>query len=261
MAGGVIAFTERSHIDETQPSEVAMFDFTDQVVLVTGGAGNLGQAVVRAFAAAGARIAVAVRRREDAESAFGADLPEGETCLYVTGDLADESSVAAMMEQIIDKFGRIDVVVNTVGGIRAGTPLHETPVDVWDFMMNLNARTVFLMSRAAIPYMLPRRRGRIISIAARAALKGTAKHGPYNAAKMAVIRLTETMAAELRHQGITANCILPGTIDTPANRAETPDADFHKWVKPESLANVILFLASDSAADVNGAAIPVYGRS
>lgn len=238
-----------------------MFNFTDQVVIVTGAAGNLGQAVARAFAAGGARLALAVRRREDAVAAFGNDLPEGDSCLYITGDLADENSVEAMVGQIAEKFGRIDVLVNTAGGIKAGTPLHETPVDVWDFMLSLNARTVFLMSRAVIPHMLSERRGRIISVAARAALKGTAKHGPYNASKMVVIRLTETMAAELRHQGITANCIMPGTIDTPANRAETPDADFTKWLQPESLANVILFLASDYAADVNGAAIPVYGRS
>lgn len=238
-----------------------MFDFTEQVVVVTGGAGNLGQAVVRAFANAGARVAVVARRREDAVKAFGDDLPEGDSCLYVAGDLADEDSVAGIVQQVVDRFGRIDVLVNTAGGIRAGTLLHETPVDVWDFMMSLNARTVFLMSRAAIPHMLGQRRGRIVSIAARAALKGTARHGPYNASKMAVIRLTETMAAELRHHGITANCILPGTIDTPANRAETPDADFGKWVRPESIANLILFLSSDLAADVNGAAIPIYGRS
>ncbi len=238
-----------------------MYDFTDQVVIVTGGAGNLGQAVTRAFYAAGSRVAVVVRKRQDAIDAFGDDLPEGDRCVYVAGDLADESSVAEIVREVMDRFGRIDALVNTAGGIRAGNPLHETPVDIWDFMMSLNARTVFLMSRAVIPHMLARRRGRIISISARAALKGTAKHGPYNAAKMAVIRLTETMAAELRPHGITANCILPGTIDTPANRAETPDADFTRWVSPESLAGVILFLASDAAADVNGAAIPVYGRS
>lgn len=238
-----------------------MYDFTDQVVIVTGGAGNLGQAVTRAFYAAGARVAVVVRKRQDAMDAFGAELPEGDRCVYVAGDLADESSVAGIVREVMDRFGHIDGLVNTAGGIRAGTPLHETPVDVWDFMMSLNARTVFLMSRAVIPHMLARRRGRIISVSARAALKGTAKHGPYNAAKMAIIRLTETMAAELRQQGITANCILPGTIDTPANRAETPDADFTRWVSPESLAGVILFLASEAAADVNGAAIPVYGRS
>lgn len=238
-----------------------MFDFTDQVVVVTGGAGNLGQAVARAFAAAGGRVAVVVRKRVDAEAACGNDLPEGDNCLYVTGDLTDERAVADIAGQVMARFGRLDVLVNTAGGIRAGTPLHETSLDVWDFMMNLNARTVFLMSRAVIPHMRAQRHGRIISVSARAALKGTAKHGPYNASKMTVIRLTETLAAELRHAGITANCILPGTIDTPANRAETPTADFSKWVSPESLANIILFLASAAAADVNGAAIPVYGRS
>ena len=238
-----------------------MYDFTDQVIIVTGGAGNLGQAVSRAFHAAGGRVAIVVRDRQDAVGAFGDDLPGSDTCVYIAGDLADENSVASIVAEVIDRFGRIDALVNTVGGIRAGTPLHETPVDVWDFMMGLNARTVFLMSRAVIPHLLARRHGRIISVSARAALKGTAKHGPYNAAKMAVIRLTETMAAELRQHGITANCVLPGTIDTPANRAESPDADFSRWVSPESIAGVILFLASDAAADVNGAAIPVYGRS
>lgn len=238
-----------------------MFDFTDQVAIVTGGVGNLGQAVTRAFHAASGRVAIVDRRREDIARVFNNHLPESETCAYIAGDLMDEQSVAGIAQQVIDTFGRADILVNTAGGYRAGTPTHETPVDVWDFMMNLNARTVFLMSRAIIPHMMERRYGRIISVAARAALKGTARHGPYNASKMAVIRLTETMAAELRNDGITANCILPGTIDTPANRAETPDADFSRWVMPESMARVILFLASDLAADVNGAAIPVYGRS
>ncbi|MBP6015811.1 MAG: SDR family oxidoreductase [Candidatus Promineofilum sp.] len=238
-----------------------MDDFTGQAVIITGGTGNLGQAVTRAFHAAGARVAIVGRKYQDVVNIFGDDVAEGERALYVTGDLTDESSVTDIARQTADKFGRIDILVNTAGGIRAGTALHETPVDVWDFMMSLNARTVFLMSRAVIPYMVERGHGRIISTSARAALKGTTKHGPYNASKMAVIRLTETMAAELRHNGITANCVLPGTIDTPGNRAEMPDADFTRWVTPESLAGVILFLASEAAADINGAAIPIYGRS
>ena len=238
-----------------------MYDFTEQVIIITGGTGNLGQAMTRAFHAAGARVAIVGRKHQDVVNIFGDDVVEGEAALYVTGDLTDESSATDIARQVADRFGRIDVLVNTVGGIRAGTPLHETPVDVWDFMMNLNARTVFLMSRAVIPYMVERGHGRIISTSARAALKGTTRHGPYNASKMAVIRLTETMAAELRHNGITVNCILPGTIDTPANRADMPDADFTRWVSPESMAGVILFLASAAAADINGAAIPIYGRS
>lgn len=238
-----------------------MYDFTDQVVVVTGGAGNLGQAVTRAFYAAGARVAVVDRKREVAVEVFGDDVPEGDYCAYVTGNLMDEGSVAGIVQEVMDRFGRIDVLVNVAGGFRAGTPVHETPVETWEFMFNLNARTVFLVSRAVIPHMLARKQGKIISVGARAALKGTAKNGPYNASKMAVIRLTETMAAELGRDGINVNCILPGTMDTPANRADTPNADFSKWVQPESMAKVVLFLASDQAADINGAAIPVYGRS
>lgn len=237
-----------------------MFDFKDQVVVITGGVGNLGAAVTRAFYQAGAHVAVVDRQREMATEVFGSEIPEGEYCLYVAGNLMDENSVAGVIQTIIDKFGRIDVLVNIAGGYRAGTPIHETPPDTWDFMMNLNARTVFLMSRAVIPHMLARQSGKIVNIGARAALKGTAKSGPYIASKMAVIRLTETMSAELKDQHINVNCILPGTIDTPANRQDMPNADFSRWVMPESMANVILFLASAWAKDIHGAAIPVYGQ-
>lgn len=236
-----------------------MFDFTDQVVVVTGGAGNLGAAVTRAFFHAGARVAVVDRQREMAIEVFGDEVPEGEYCLYVAGNLMDEKSVAETIQTIINKFARIDILVNIAGGYRAGTPIHETPLDTWDFMMNLNARTVFLMARAVIPHMIAAQNGKIVNIGARAALKGTAKSGPYIASKMAVIRLTETMAAELKDQHINVNCILPGTIDTPANRQDMPNADFSRWVAPESMTHVIQFLASAWAKDIHGAAIPVYG--
>jgi NAD(P)-dependent dehydrogenase (short-subunit alcohol dehydrogenase family) len=237
-----------------------MFDFNDRVVVITGGAGNLGAAVTRAFYQAGARVAIVDRQREMAQTIFGDEIPEGEYCAYVAGNLMDENSVAETVRTIIDKFGRIDILVNIAGGYRAGTPVHETPLDTWDFMMNLNARTVFLMCRAVIPHMIARQDGRIVNIGARAALKGTAKSGPYVASKMAVIRLTETMSAELKDQHINVNCILPGTIDTPANRKDMPNADFSRWVTPESMANVILFLASEWAKDIHGAAIPIYGQ-
>ena len=141
-----------------------------------------------------------------------------------------------------------------------GCPLHATPNETWDLMMNLNARTVFLMSRAVVPHMIAAGRGKIVNVAARAALQGTAEAGPYVASKMAVIRLTEALAAEVADNGINVNCILPGKMDTPANRAAQPAADFSRWVSPESMANVILFLASDLARDINGAAVPIYGR-
>jgi NAD(P)-dependent dehydrogenase (short-subunit alcohol dehydrogenase family) len=237
-----------------------MFDFAEQVVVVTGGAGNLGAAVARAFYRAGARVAVVDRRRETTAEVLGSDVPEGEFCAYVAGNLLDEHSVAEMVATIHERFGRIDVLINTAGGYRAGAPLHETPTETWEFVMNLNARTVFFMSRAVIPRMLAGGRGKIVNVAARAALAGTANAGPYVASKMAVIRLTEAMADELGQRGINVNCVLPGRMDTPPNRAEQPDADFSKWVRPESMADVILFLASDLARDINGAAVPVYGR-
>lgn len=238
-----------------------MFDFSEQVVVITGAAGALGRAVTHAFHQAGGCVVIVDRKRETAEKLFGESIPEGANALYVTADLTSEASITEMVQRTVEHFGRVDILVNIAGGFAGDQPLHETSLETWDFLMNLNARSVFLTSRAVIPHLLERQRGRIISVAARAALSGAANSGPYTASKMAVIRLTEAMAEELKDHNITANCILPGTIDTPRNRANRPDADFDRWVKPESMANVILFLASDLARDVTGAAVPVYGRS
>jgi NAD(P)-dependent dehydrogenase (short-subunit alcohol dehydrogenase family) len=155
----------------------------------------------------------------------------------------------------------LDVLVNTVGGFRAGTPVHETPVETWDSMMSLNARTAFVVSQAVVPLMMGQGRGVIIHIGARPGLKGAANAAAYSASKAAVIRLTESLSAELRDSGINVNCIVPGTIDTPQNREAMPNADPRRWVAPDSLADVILFLASPAARDIHGATIPVYGRS
>lgn len=238
-----------------------MSEWQDKIVVVTGGAGSLGRAVVQAFYDGGARVAVVDRKREIVVDVFGDTIPEGEACLYVEANLLDEEAVAYAAQQISDKFGRIDVLVNIAGGFASGTPIHETPLKTYEFMMDLNAKSVFLMSRAVIPTMLGHGGGKIINIGARAALGGSANMGPYIASKMAVIRLTETMAAELKAEGINVNCILPGTIDTAANRQDMPKADASKWVEPESIAGVIQFLASYAARDIHGAAVPVYGLS
>jgi NAD(P)-dependent dehydrogenase (short-subunit alcohol dehydrogenase family) len=153
------------------------------------------------------------------------------------------------------------VLLNIAGGFTMGPPVHETSVETWDFMLNLNARTVFLMSRAVVPHMLAQGGGKIVNVSARAGLAGKANMAPYIVAKSAVIRLTESMADELKHDNINVNCILPGTIDTPRNREEMPDADFSKWVAPEALADTMPFLASDAARAVTGAVLPVTGRS
>jgi NAD(P)-dependent dehydrogenase (short-subunit alcohol dehydrogenase family) len=237
-----------------------MFDFSNRVVIVTGAAGNLGGAVARAFQAAGAKL-VLVDRAADRLPRLFPDLVDSPNHFLATSvDLTNADAVETMVDETVKRFGRVDVLVNTAGGFRGGMAVHETPLETWDFMLNLNARTLFIASRAVIPHMLQQGSGRIVNVAARAALKGGAKMAAYSLSKSAVVRLTESMAAELKKEGINVNCVLPGTIDTPQNRQAMPNADHNRWVKPEAIADVILFLASDAARMVQGAAIPVYGK-
>lgn len=238
-----------------------MTDFTNKVAVITGAAGNLGAATAVAFHNAGARLALVDLKREALAERFAETLPEGDRVLYLAGDLTVEEGGTAVVAATLEHYGQIDILINIAGGFTMGPPLHETPLKDWDFMLNLNAKSVFLLSRAAIPHMLEAGGGKIVNIGARPGLEGKAKMAPYSVAKSAVIRLTESMAAELKAHNINVNCILPGTIDTPQNRADMPKADFSKWVPPEALADVILFLASDGARAVHGAAVPVYGRS
>ncbi len=237
-----------------------MFDFTNQVVLITGAAGNLGEAAVRAFYDAGASLALVDNRPDRLPQLFGS-LDPARVLLVGGVDVTEETAVTHMTTAILNRYGRVDILCNIAGGFKMGTAVHETPLADWEFMLNLNARSIFLVSRAIIPHMLSQGSGKIISVAARAALEGKANMAAYTVSKSAVIRLTESMAAELKDKGITVNCILPGTIDTPQNRTAMPKASFDKWVAPEALADVILFLASDAARAVTGAAVPVYGRS
>lgn len=238
-----------------------MFDFSERVVIVTGAAGNLGSAVARAFQAAGARLVLVDRAADRLPRLFPDWVDSPNHFLATSVDLTNADAVERMVDETVKRFGRVDVLVNTAGGYRGGTPVHETSFETWDFMLNLNARTLFTASRAVIPHMLRQGSGRIVNVAARAALQGGAKMAAYSVSKSAVIRLTESMATELKRDGINVNCVLPGTIDTPQNRQEMPKADHSRWVKPEAIADVILFLASDAARAVQGAAVPVYGKS
>ena len=238
-----------------------MFNFDGKVVMVAGAAGNLGAAVTEAFARSGANLALVDRSEDQLRDQFAALAQSGDHFLANCADMTDPASVGEAVERILNHHGRIDVFVTVVGGFRAGTPLHETPLDTYDFLMNLNARSYFISARAVIPGMLEKGEGRIIGVAARPGLQGAENMAAYSASKSAVIRMTESMAEELKHDHITVNCLLPGTLDTPQNREAQPDADYGRWVKPESLAEVILFLASESARDISGAAVPVYGRS
>ena len=237
-----------------------MFDFDNQIVLVTGAAGNLGFAVAQAFRTAGAGLVLVDRARERLAELY-ADWLSADDIWLATADLTDEKSVADMAATVLAEAGRVDVLVNVAGGFSMGTAVHETELATWEFMLNLNAKSVLLTSKAFVPQMIARGAGKIISVAARAGLEGKAKMGAYTVSKAAVIRLTESLADELKEHSINVNCILPGTIDTPQNRAAMPNANVAKWVAPAELANVILFLASPAASAVQGAAVPVYGHS
>jgi NAD(P)-dependent dehydrogenase (short-subunit alcohol dehydrogenase family) len=238
-----------------------MCDFKNQVAIITGATGNLGSALARVFREAGARLVLVDRHDDLLEKAFPDLIDVPDSLLVSCADLTNIDDVNQVVAQAINHFGRIDALIHTVGGFRAGTPVHETPLATLDFMLTLNAKTVFITNQAVIPHMIRQGSGKIINLAARPGLQGRANMAAYSASKAAVIRLTESGASELKKYGINVNCILPGTIDTPQNREAMPDADFSHWVQPESLASVILFLASHAARDIHGAAVPVYGQS
>jgi NAD(P)-dependent dehydrogenase (short-subunit alcohol dehydrogenase family) len=233
-------------------------DFAHRTVIVTGAAGNLGRAVAAAFADRGANLVLVDRSDEALAKSFGAPT-EGR--LLAPTDLLDLAQVEATARRAIEHFGRIDVLCNLAGGFRMGEPVHELAAATLDFLLDINVRTLVHASRAVVPHMLAVGGGRIVNVGAYAASKGAANMGAYVAAKSAVIRLTEAMAAELREKHINVNCVAPTIIDTPENRAAMPDADPGRWVAPADLANVIVFLASNGARAVHGAAVPVTGLS
>jgi NAD(P)-dependent dehydrogenase (short-subunit alcohol dehydrogenase family) len=218
-----------------------------RTVVITGAAGNLGRAVAKAFDRDNL-VLLDVKR---------GDLQDGERQRFVAVNLLDAASVQAAVQQC----PRIDVLCNIAGGFRMGSPVHGTSDKDWNFLMDLNARTVLNISREVVPKMLQAGGGKIVNVGAFAAQKGAAQMGAYIASKSAVIRLTETMAAELREKNINVNCVLPTIIDTPENRAAIPDADPKRWVAPQDLAQVVAFLASDGARAIHGAALPVTGLS
>jgi NAD(P)-dependent dehydrogenase (short-subunit alcohol dehydrogenase family) len=227
--------------------------FTGRTVMLTGAAGNLGRAVAAAFAAAGANLALLDLKR--------GNLQDSDHQFFVEADLLAPASVQSAVDKTLQRYAGIDVLCNIAGGFRMGAAVHELSDRDWNFMMDVNVRTVLNMARAVVPVMLKAGGGKIVNIGAFAAQKGAAQMGAYIASKSAVIRLTETMAAELREKNINVNCVLPTIIDTPENRAAMPKADPKRWVAPADLAQVIVFLASDAARAVHGAALPVTGLS
>ena len=234
-------------------------EFSNKVILITGPAGNLGSSVVQKYQADGARMLL-VDHHPDRLSSLYPQLAENPDHLLITGvDLRDHLQVDSAIQLGIKTLGQIDCLIHTAGGFQMGEQVHKISPDSWDHLMELNLKTLLNISRSVVPHMLDQKHGKVITIGARPALAGKAQMGAYSVAKAGVVRLTETMAAELKTQGINVNCILPGTIDTPQNRQAMPKADQSRWVTPESLAEVVYFLCSQGAKDIHGALIPVYG--
>jgi NAD(P)-dependent dehydrogenase (short-subunit alcohol dehydrogenase family) len=228
---------------------MATGDFNGKVVVITGAAGALGRAVAGEFAGRGATLALV-----DIIDTTGPHLS-------LVGDLTDAAAAQKIVQDVVRKLGRIDVLANVAGGFTMGETVDETTDKTWNFMFDLNVKTMLNMVRATVPGMRAARSGKIVNIGARAGLKGVGRMGAYCASKAVVIRLTESLADELKGSGINVNCILPSVIDTARNRQDMPDADPSKWVAPADLARAIAFLASDAAHAIHGVALPVEALS
>jgi NAD(P)-dependent dehydrogenase (short-subunit alcohol dehydrogenase family) len=233
-----------------------------KVAIVTGGTGGLGGAIVRELLQAGAGVFVPERRAGQVERMReGWNLGPEADLGWSEFDLLDEAAVQAAYERVAAAKGGIDIVVNVAGGFGGGKPVQETPWSLWQQQLDQNLRTTVNSCHAAVPHLLARGGGAIVNVSSRTATQAGAKLAAYAASKRAVLQLTEALAAELRDQGISVNAVLPSTIDTPANRESMPKSDQSRWVKPEDIARVVLFLVGPDARIICGAAVPVYGRA
>ena len=230
-----------------------MNEFRNKTVIVTGAAGSLGQATVDYFSKSGATVA---------QLDIVAITPEPKSPhLTAICDLIDADSCFSTVTDILKRLGKVDVLANIAGGFLMGDLVYQTTDQTWDFLIDLNAKTVLNMARVIVPQMLIQGSGKIVNIGARTGLHGASRMGAYTASKSAVIRLTEAMAEELKNRHINVNCVLPSIIDTPRNRADMPNADFSNWVSPSAIAKVVGFLCSDAATPIHGVALPVSGLS
>ncbi len=235
--------------------------FEGKVVLLAGGTGGLGRAVTLAFLEEGAKVVVTYRKQEELDAL---KIAAGVNTAQLDGvavDVTDEAAVRQLIEKIVGKYRRLDAMVNTVGGYAGGTKLWELDTKVFEQMLALNLRSGYALSRAAVRAMLKEGHGAIVNVASKAAVDHAGGAAAYAASKSAAVALLDSLAEDLKGSGVRVNTILPSIIDTEANRKAMPKADFAKWPKPEEIARVILFLCSDDARVIHGAAIPVYGDS
>ncbi|NJN15322.1 MAG: SDR family oxidoreductase [Oscillochloris sp.] len=233
-------------------------DLHNHVAIVTGGTGGLGQAVIAALLSAGARVIVPYRRIADLEQ-VRTQTGAGDSLSGMELDLTDPDAVAQAYSAAIERHGGLDILVNIAGGFAGGAPVHETDWALWQQQFDLNLKTAVLSSMAATPHLIARGGGAIVNTATRTALQAGSHLAAYAASKRALLQLTEAMAEELKPHHVSVNSILPSVIDTAANRSAMPKADYRKWVTPEAIARVVLFLVGPDARIISGAHIPVYG--
>jgi NAD(P)-dependent dehydrogenase (short-subunit alcohol dehydrogenase family) len=235
--------------------------FKNKVVLVAGGTGGLGRAMSLAFLSERANVIVTYRRAEEFQALEGIAGVGGLRLAGHSVDVTDEAAVAKLVEEIVAEHGRLDAMVNTVGGYAGGVKLWDLDTKTFDQMLALNLRAGYALARAAIAPMLKQKAGAIVNVGAKAAFDHAAGASAYAASKAAALAMIDCLAADAKGTGVLVNTILPSIIDTVANRKAMPDANFAVWPKPEDIARVVLFLCSDDARVVHGAAIPVYGYS
>ena len=236
-----------------------MYDFSNKVVLITGGTGALGKTLTQRFISSGATTIVTYLKDENIETNKGQNTNNAQ---FIKADVTREEQVVRLISAIVERFGHIDILVNSVGGYLGGKSVTDLEEHEWDLMMNLNLKSAFLISKHVIPVMKSSGPGgKIVHISSKTGLKSEGHDSAYAASKSGLIRLVESISQETKELGINVNCILPSVIDTEANRRAMPKADFSKWVKTDDITNVVFFLCSQEAKVITGAAIPTYGLS
>jgi NAD(P)-dependent dehydrogenase (short-subunit alcohol dehydrogenase family) len=235
--------------------------FDNKVAFIAGGTGALGRTVTRTFLDAGAYVAATFIVDKELQEIQSDVKQFDDRFTGIHADLLNEAHVKSAVRLVLEDYKRIDFLINATGGFIGGVTLSNTTLEQFDRMVDLNIRTAFLCSKHVIPIMKRQKSGRIVNIGAKGGLRGMGGMAVYSSSKAAVMNLTQAIAEEVRGYNITANAVVPGIIDTPANRKAMPKANVENWVKPDSIAEVILFLCSEKAEDISSAVIPVFGKS
>ncbi len=234
------------------------YDFSNKIVLVTGGTGALGRSITKAFLKSNATVISSYHSDKETSQTQIENKP---TVQLFKANVTNEEEVENLVSNILDRYGRIDILVNVVGAYLGGKAIVALEEKEWDMMMTVNLKSAFLISKHVTRQMISSKYGKIIHISSKIGLHSEGYDSAYAASKSGLMRLVESLSNETKESDINVNCIMPTIIDTEANRKAMPNADFNKWVKPEDLANVILFLSSEEAKTITGAAIPTFGIS